>query len=308
MSDVIAIAVSDIHLTEKAPPARAGEPNWYTAMKRPLDQLRDIAYYHNHPPILYAGDIFDKWNPSPELISFAIKNLPKGFSIPGQHDLSYHNFEDRGRTGYWTLVTAGILKDISHKKWDFEHMTVFGLPWGSASLSGDYIKTPKKKIALIHAYIWKDGAGYFGATSKSHVDTFLKSFEGFDVVLFGDNHKGFMVTTQELTLVNCGGFMRRKTDEIEYKPCVTLIYKNWFVERVPLDVSCDIIKEPEFNEDVHLQSDELRELLTTLKNSVNEENEINFEAALQSAGMSLKLSKRAQDIIAEVLTTPHKRT
>jgi hypothetical protein len=36
----LAILVSDIHLSDKPPIFRSSEPDWFEAMKRPLDQLQ----------------------------------------------------------------------------------------------------------------------------------------------------------------------------------------------------------------------------------------------------------------------------
>src|SRR4051812_12555947 len=63
---------SDIHLSHKPPIARSAEPCWYSAMQRQLDELRSVALELD-VPIFVAGDIFDRWNPPPELINFAIR-------------------------------------------------------------------------------------------------------------------------------------------------------------------------------------------------------------------------------------------
>ena len=101
--NIIAIFAADLHLSLKAPIWRSTEQDWFEAMLRPLVELRTLATLHNCP-IVYAGDIFDKWNSPPELINFAIEHLPKGHAIPGQHDLPLHNYEDIRKSAYWTLV------------------------------------------------------------------------------------------------------------------------------------------------------------------------------------------------------------
>jgi hypothetical protein len=61
---IVAIVCSDIHLKHKPPLCRWGEDDWYEAMQRPLLQLQHLADKYD-APILYAGDIFDRWNPPP---------------------------------------------------------------------------------------------------------------------------------------------------------------------------------------------------------------------------------------------------
>ena len=46
------------------------------------------------------------------LISFAIRELPSCYAIPGQHDLPNHSYTDIQRSAYWVLVEAGIIKKI----------------------------------------------------------------------------------------------------------------------------------------------------------------------------------------------------
>src|ERR1017187_8863121 len=74
---VIAIEISDIHLSDKAPVARSGEPNWYKAMARPLKEVSKLAAHHRCT-IICAGDIFHLWDSSARLINFALQFLPTG--------------------------------------------------------------------------------------------------------------------------------------------------------------------------------------------------------------------------------------
>jgi hypothetical protein len=55
--------------------------------------------------------------------------------------------------------------------------------------------------------------------------------------VFGDNHKGFMVGSR---LINCGTFLRRKSDERDYRPMVGLLYSDGHIEPHYLDTSADL--------------------------------------------------------------------
>jgi DNA repair exonuclease SbcCD nuclease subunit len=108
---VIAILCSDIHLSERAPIARAVGQDWFTVQKRYLDQLRELKEKHN-AILIVAGDVFDYWKSSPELINFAIVHMPECYAVPGQHDLPNHNYNDLHKSAYWTLVEAKIIKHL----------------------------------------------------------------------------------------------------------------------------------------------------------------------------------------------------
>ena len=118
---VIALLVGDIHLSAKAPLCRAKEPDWFEAMARPLMELVDLQKQIGKesdgiPPILCAGDVFDRWNSPPELINFALEYLPpQMYSIPGQHDLPNHNYNEIDRSAYWTLVAANKITNVERK-------------------------------------------------------------------------------------------------------------------------------------------------------------------------------------------------
>jgi hypothetical protein len=65
------------------------------------------------------------------------------------------------------------------------------------------------------------------------------NLRGYDCAVFGDNHNGFVSSIKprdsRTTIMNCGTFMRRKADEIEYKPQVGLIRASGHIESVFLD-------------------------------------------------------------------------
>jgi DNA repair exonuclease SbcCD nuclease subunit len=250
MPEVIAILCSDIHLCSKTPIARAEEPDWFAAMKRPFDELVRLRIKHGYVPILCAGDVFDKWNSTPELINFAIDIFPTDFyAIPGQHDLPYHRYEDIKKSAYYTLHRAEAILDISRIQFEFEgggrRIAVNPFYWGydPCPLEGreDYPDDDSLYIALIHSYIWQDGSGYPGAPEEKKIGTFLKKIQGYDVAVVGDNHKGFLNFIRRPIVFNCGTLIRRKSDEIDYKPQVGLLYSDGTVKPHYLDISQDKI-------------------------------------------------------------------
>lgn len=194
--------------------------------------------------VVYPGDIFDDgWRPSkcpPELVNFAIEHLPRGYAIPGQHDLPYHRYEDLHKSAYQTLVAADVLVDL--KPGQHLHAgtrtVLHGFPWNCPLTPWEKKTDPQwTRIAVVHKYVWSHGNSYPGAEQESHCGPTAKALAGFDVALFGDNHKGFTYRSKDKTLptvVNCGGFMRRKSDEKEYHPTMTVVYTDKTVQQIPL--------------------------------------------------------------------------
>ncbi len=240
MNDIRAILVADIHLQARAPVCRSGEPDWFEAMARPLEEIGSIALYHE-APVIYAGDIFNRWDTRPEVINFALEHMPNGFAIPGQHDLPDHNYDEIRRSAYWTLVEAGHLCNLEPGK----ETTIPGLiaatgfPWGfPLEPNTRHPRHGILDVAVIHRFTWCKGTGYPGAPDTALFGTYHEALAGYDTAVFGDNHKGFIRSLRGGPIIcNCGGLMRRKSDEGGYAPGVGLLHSDGSVTRHYLDTS-----------------------------------------------------------------------
>lgn len=246
-SRVIAILISDIHLSHVAPVARSAEPDWYVAMARPLRQVKKLAEKHECP-VLCAGDIFDNWRSPPELINFAISELPVVFAIPGQHDLPMHRYEDMKKSAYWTLVEVGIIEDVGKGFYgDKQGIGLFGFPWGhKVKWEEDDLSPDVVRLALIHRYLWtKEIGGYPGAPADQNVAALEDRLAGYDVAVFGDNHLPFQAKSGDCIVVNCGCLIPRKSDERKLEPSAWLLMDDGRVKRHKLDTSEDRWLEPD---------------------------------------------------------------
>jgi hypothetical protein len=294
-SKVVAIVCSDLHLSQLPPVARSAEPDWYAAMARPLRELRELQKKYR-APVLIAGDIFDQWNSPAELINFAIKNLPKEcYAIPGQHDLPHHNYEELNRSAYGTLVEAGVIKNLtsnisvllSPRVW------VTGFPWGT-SLAACTNPYDGLKIALIHKYCWMPGSSYENAPPENHAYALNSLLAGYDLKVYGDNHKGF----QRGSTFNCGGFMRRKTDEALYEPMVGLVYASGKIIPHRLDQSKTLLLT-KAKEEKELDIPNLNQFIEELSNLSHDA--IDFVEACKNFCVRHKVGERTQQFIQEAM-------
>jgi len=293
--EVIAILCADIHLQAQPPIWRSAEPDWYEAMQRPLDEIKALQKQTGRNcPVLCAGDIFDKWygavgKQSSELINWALKHLPDHmYCIPGQHDLPDHNYEQIWRSAYSTLVRAGKIKDIQFGLEEIvelgggrygqglldngevctDDIRVYGFPYGLPLRPLENRNKRHFHIALAHEYIWMTGHSYPGAPKEGHLKTKVSKIKnqmwnGYDVVVYGDNHKGFLGYLATTAIFNCGTLMRRASDEIDYKPRVGLLYEDGTIKPHYLDTSKD--KYIEKVEDAPLEEMDMSEFIEELK-------------------------------------------
>jgi hypothetical protein len=248
----IAVLCSDLHLTLALPACRA-DKDWMAVQAHYLNQLwisDEREGKDEYLPVICAGDIFDRWNPPPELINFALQHLPDGMlCVPGQHDLPNHRIEDMYRSGYGVLKQAGRIVDLTHsiqrQGW-VRPVILHGFGWGE-----DIQPVPRDKdgclyVAVIHKYIWTIGHSYPGAPEEAHLAQLMPKLKGYDVAVIGDNHKGFSKKLKTGTFVfNCGGFIRRKSDELKYEPQVGILYDDGSVAAIKLNTSIDRFRTPE---------------------------------------------------------------
>lgn len=279
MNQPIAVFCSDVHFSHRCPIARTAEDSWYDAMARAWYDVVSIAERYGNLPIVIAGDVFDKPMQPPELVNFVIEIFSTApneiYSIPGQHDLPYHDRNQIYRSAYWTLFLAGRMHHLATPTRIPEGLVLHPFPWGvdiTPPVKGD---DGLLHVAVVHAYCWQEGCTYPGADVEGHADAFRGKLKGYDFAVFGDNHKGFL----NGRLLNCGTLMRRKQDERMYVPQVGVLYSDGKIITIGLNVGGDKFIDP-VDESLKLQnsSDSLDDFLSVL--ATLQEDELNFREML----------------------------
>lgn len=240
---VVAVCLSDVHLSLRPPIARDEEASWLDAQKLVWDEVAAIAKRFK-APIICAGDLFDRWNPPIELVNWALDCLPTIYAIPGNHDLPSHRHEAEHRSAYGALVRAGRVIPLTPEGTQFGDMLyVFGFPFGT-----EVSRPPRDGrqlgtcVAVVHEYLWIPQATYKNAPSKQRLGKHRKRFAGWDIVVVGDNHTAFKRKLGGgTTVLNCGTLLRRKSNEADYEPQVGLIRKSGKVTSHLLDTSRDVL-------------------------------------------------------------------
>lgn len=311
-SKVAFITVSDLHFSQEAPRARAEKGDeWLKVQWRYMEQLARLKDKHNCE-VVYAGDIFNTWKEPAEIVNLVIQNLPRGYAIPGQHDLPYHRYEDMAKSPYWTLVRAGVLENLPPGQTislGYKKPTLFGFPWGSSVGPRPEIDEASRRlyglqVAVVHAYAWNDTfTGYEGAPFSANVSSWIPRLKGYDVAVFGDNHKGFIheTTTSPPTLriLNNGHFIRRTRDDKNFG-AVGIVYEDGSVERVMLDCSKDRWEDVEvFRPDGEFTSEELEQLMRVLRKSTAAK--VDFANILLRSLDDAIIGKLARDVIIKAL-------
>jgi predicted phosphodiesterase len=216
MKKADAVLCGDIHLRLTTPIARTDD--FVAAMWYKIKFINELALQHDCP-VLCAGDFFDNWKPTPELLSAVIERLPAHwYTIYGDHDLPQHSYKLRHKSGLTTLKKAGALTIVKGGH---------GSDKGSNKLKStdSSIVINGRKVFLWHILTWKDELPYPGCTN-SNAMKLLKKYPEFDCIVTGDNHKPFIERYKGRILVNVGSMMRTRADQINYKPAVWLYYAD----------------------------------------------------------------------------------
>lgn len=300
MKRIIALFMSDPHLSLTPPIWRSTEPDWLAAQARPFEELSRLQQHYDCP-IFCAGDIFDKWNVCPEIINFALMNLPTMYAIPGQHDLPNHNEDEISKSAYWTLVQAGkvipLCPDFPHSYQIGPKWYVNGFAFGSEIDPGT-ISIEYRRIAVIHQYNCTKRTSYPGAPIESFVSKSRKEFKGYDIVVCGDNHASFECMIGRTLFWNAGCFIRRHSNEENYKPRIGMLTEDGRIISHYLDTSKD---KHLSNEDTEKEVSEMN--ITDLMVELNKLND-SKEDFVKSVEIYLKQhgsTKEVKQIIAEAI-------
>lgn len=296
--EVVAILCADLHLTLQAPACRR-ETNWLEVQAKYFGQVDELSGEHG-VFVLCAGDIFDRWNPVPELLNFALQTLPKNMiCVPGQHDLPNHLISQMHRSGYGVLVEAGRIQHIpiGTSRSFINRIRVHGFPWGAKLEPREPTNNGELNIALVHRYVWDSGYSYPGAPETAFVGNLKGLLKGYDVAVFGDNHKHFQRRVQKTNVWNCGGFMRRKSDEVSYSPRLGVLFSDGSIQPHFLDTTEDQL--------VPVAKGEERELVD-MKRFISDleglgEHGLDFRAAVENYMRSHELTAGAQELLQSCL-------
>ncbi len=317
MRKAVALLTGDWHFSHRAPACRAEQltAEWYGVMANYLGQIRDLSNCLE-VPTLCAGDLFDRPDNPAELVNFAIKQLgqfrKKIYAVPGNHDLIHNRLDDLKRTSYWTLVEADVIVNLNPKDLFHEGATRYDRLWLSAfpegveprPLEAKSLTTMMPYIAVCHKYIWDGSAYHPGVTTDSAILMNRDKFKDYDFVALGDNHKGWLRQPcgRYPGFWNGGTLIRRKSDEINHKPAVGILYKHgpefkMSVEPHYLDVSNDrFIDAPEGVEAVGLDDEELLKELRSLGSSA-----IDFGQTLLRVMDRKSVRREVRDLVNKLL-------
>lgn len=232
-----AILTADLHITDQTPVCRTDD--YRAAFEKKLTWLHNLANTHDIP-IIDAGDTFDHWKPSPELLAWAFTHCPgaaemggcERYTVPGNHDLPQHNLGLLAKSGLHVLHTVGHSIVLERPVKVGSTFALYPFPWGvkPVPLTQDMKFNASRHVAVAHVMTYK-GRKPYPTCSELGASLLLSKLDGYDLVVTGHNHKSFVAEVDGRLLVNPGSLMRATADQMGHVPGVWI----WFAESNTVD-------------------------------------------------------------------------
>ena len=294
------ICAGDLHIRLQAPVNRID--SFFDTQYKKIKWILEQAQKHK-AVLLLPGDVFDSPKASHYLTSIYIE-LFKNFDVNitacmGQHDLRYHVSTDN--TPFAVLNKAGVLGYVKELPCIYpgDNIYIYGADWNKP------IPKPADSkafnILLIHKMIIPNEKNkiWAGQTDYSLADSFLT--KGYNLVVSGDNHQGFILGNKNNLLINCGSLMRSSSAQINHNPFIVLFdtqtrkYEKIFV---PIKSAKEVFDLKKIE-----QEKEKDENITAFVNGLTEHKEtgLNFESNLFAYCKENKVDEDITNIIQEAL-------
>ncbi len=294
MKTPLFIACADLHLMSGTPPVCRTETEeefeatmWrkVTALKRKAQELEVL--------VLYGGDTFDTWRCGHDLVANAMRYLPSGWCVAGQHEIPYHDAGQYIRSPLAPLREQVKLLDGSDPA--VRGYSLYGASWNQTL--PQFGTTTGLSCGVVHKTIWPENDPPFpGAPASGEAKRFLNDNPSYDILITGDNHKPFILyhdgKEKRQLLVNCGSMLRLAADQADYIPKFHVVYDDLSVESIPyLEELTPISRE-------HLDAKSAKDertfaFLERLKEGVDTET-LSFKAELEK---TLALSDAPQTVV-----------
>ena len=279
MADLI--ITSDWHLRDTTPICRVDD--FETTQWRKVDFISRLQR-RLKCPVIHAGDLFEKWKPSPYLLAKTIEHLPKDFyTIYGNHDLPQHNIELKNRCGVYVLEKANVLTVIDGRHWNVDYN------------ENQWFEIEGRKIHIAHIMTYQGKTPYPGCTDTP-ASGLLRKYKDFDLIITGHNHMQFVEKHNGRLLLNPGSLTRQSSNERGWKPCVWVWRaKDNSLEQVFLPVELDAVQVPERIAEKEQREERIDAFISRLNTEWGEE--MDFEANIRKAIAVNDVPKSIQDII-----------
>lgn len=207
------ILLSDVHISSIQPMGR--QDNYFDTGLMKLDHIYSYANSIG-ATVLQAGDLVDRprdWLALPRLIAL-LKKYPdvETYMVVGQHDMYMRSRDSLDSKA----TTVGILNEMNLLKIigvaSHHEVGIYGAGWNEETPPINY--RHDFKILIIHAPI---SMGKHPGISTLGAKNFAGKNNKFDVILCGDIHISFSITSRDTRILNTGSLLRKEANKYNFK-------------------------------------------------------------------------------------------
>lgn len=299
--------LSDIH-ARFLPPENRIDENFFDTVLGKIRQSMEIFKEHRCSAIAQAGDLWDNPNPTRHVVAKFMRMLLEYdimmYTVLGQHDIIFRNFQNISRTGSYLLESAGAVtilgldgKPAIIKEGD-EEVYLHGL-----SFEQDFC-TPvpvPDKFNLLVAHAAVGTRQLYPGQEKDGTRSFIRNNPGYECMIVGDQHYRFEDEYKGCQIFNTGCMLRKSVVEHEllHEPGV-IIYdtETKKAETILLDAKPwkEVFHIPDKKQK---DSSKLQEFLDAIKN--DKKIKVDFVDKLKAYYELNKPSKNVMALIASAM-------
>ena len=252
--------------------------------------------------VILPGDITDAHKVSDELKTLLIEEFSKYrdrhlLVVYGQHDQQNRDRNLRD-TAFGVLTASKVVTVLSERPLEIGNCLFYGSSYNQG-IPRLLRKSDKYRVLVTHKML-SDKDYWFGKVKYSSADAFLDRHK-FDLIVSGDNHHAFTTSLEGRSLVNCGSWMRSKTDQATHRP-MFVVWQDGKLEKHFIPIEEIVLKLEEKKEKPKNRN--LEVFIRTLKDVKNPE--LDFISDLEKDLKEVEPVEGEEEILWEAVNKKRK--
>jgi DNA repair exonuclease SbcCD nuclease subunit len=218
------LLTGDWHIRNTTPQRRTD--NYWSTVRKKIDFILDLAVKEQCTWILQPGDLFDSHKANDFLKRYLIMRLKKTeiniVTVFGQHDLRYHSSHTENTPlGVLNASEVVALAGSEPLMGIFGDAHIYGASWYE-DIPETVQDTNAFNILIMHKMVIENEKLWDGQEDHKLGNILLKTLP-YNLIVSGDNHLSFLLSSKSKRLVNCGSLLRSNIDQINHKPVVYIL-------------------------------------------------------------------------------------
>lgn len=281
---------ADWHLRDGRPRSRVD--NWFDTQRTRLQWVVDQINKYECC-MLVAGDIFNASTNTQQLENLILEELSKAnhdiLTIPGNHEMLYHNIKNLHKSSYYVLHQAHVINHLDGIS-TFGESTISGFSFNSDMVDGT-------GIALCHRSVYESTAQIPPFMPNAIGADALLDMYNYDVIISGDIHQSFVVKRDNKVLINPGALFRQSADK-KYETPKIYLYDDGVVIALDIPIVLDNVVHEYLAEDRerNLRIDAFVELV-----KVSSDMGLSFEDNIEKSLKTAELSDNARELVLKAM-------